>query len=264
MTIYWDLVLLLNFGMDFLLLISVNNILKRNIKLRYILFGSLVGASTTFFLFLPLSSLSLFLLKVGISILMILCTFSFKSIRYFLSNIFYLYIMSILLGGALYLLKIQFYYEQNGLSFLEKEYGLEYLLLFLLVPILLYCYKKQMGSIKNHYASYYQVTIGFLDGKTLSLTGFLDTGNKLKDPYFGKSIILVPKSKMIEEVHIRSPIYVPYKVLNHHSMLECIKPSYIEIEGKRNKRIWIGLSEEEFGIDGVDCIMGPNIMEGLK
>lgn len=263
MIVYWDLVLLLNIGFDFILLLTVNNILKRGISLSRIFFGSLVGGTSFFFLFFPIKGIFLFLFKLGIAVLMLLVTFSYQNFRYFIRNLFYLYVVSILLGGVLYYLKLEVGYTHIGLSFLPSSYRIPYVLLLVFCPISLYFYVHQLKEYRNHYASYYRVLISFASGIKLTLTGFYDTGNKLVDPYFGKGILLVPKDAL-KEVQIRSPIYVPYRVLNHESILTCIKPEYILIDGRKNDALYIGLSEDDFGMDGVKCIFGPKIMEGLK
>jgi len=108
MKLYLDLVFFLNLAFDFLLLMSVSLILRRNAKIIRILLGALVGAISIFLLFININSIELFIYKFVISILMVLVTFKFKNISYTLKNMFYLYITSIVLGGFLYLLNIEF------------------------------------------------------------------------------------------------------------------------------------------------------------
>ena len=94
MTVYIDVVFILNFFFDFLLLLTVNNVLKRNIPLKRILFGSFVGSLTIFFLFFSISSFLLFLSKLLLGVLMCLTTFGLKDKKYFIQNLSYLYMTS--------------------------------------------------------------------------------------------------------------------------------------------------------------------------
>ena len=87
MKIYLDLVFFINFFFDFLLLLVVKILLKRNVGIKQIILGALLGATSILFLFLPLNQVTLFLLKVIISILMILTTFGFQNKNYFFKNI---------------------------------------------------------------------------------------------------------------------------------------------------------------------------------
>ena len=58
-------------------------------------------------------------------------------------------------------------------------------------------------------------------------------------------------------------MYIPYNTINYHGLLECIKPSYIEIENKKLKNYLIGLSEESFKLNGIDCLLNYKILEDL-
>ena len=82
MTIYLDLVMILNFTIDFILLLTVSLILKRNIKITRIMLGSFFGGISILFLFFNMNNIILFLLKLIISILMIIITFKFVNLKY--------------------------------------------------------------------------------------------------------------------------------------------------------------------------------------
>ena len=88
MTVYLDLVFFINFFFDSILLFSVALILKRQTNLKKILLGSLFGTVSIFCLFIRLSSISLFLIKFLIALIMVIITFNYKDIRYTFKNIF--------------------------------------------------------------------------------------------------------------------------------------------------------------------------------
>ena len=75
MKIYVDLIFFLNFMFDFILLITTNIVLKRKSSLKRITLGSLIGSLTIIVLFVPLTTLSLFILKILLSISIMLITF---------------------------------------------------------------------------------------------------------------------------------------------------------------------------------------------
>ena len=72
MTIYIDAVLLLNFLIDLMLLIVVKVTLKRNVKFYKLIISALIGSLSVLLLFVKLTSFTLFIIKIGISIIMIL------------------------------------------------------------------------------------------------------------------------------------------------------------------------------------------------
>lgn len=107
MKVYIDIVFFTNFLFDFILLLSVNIILKRNMKIYRIILGALTGTLTLLMLFIRMNSLTLFLYKLVISIIMVLITFNYKTIKYTFKNLYFLYIVSIIMGGFLYFINNQ-------------------------------------------------------------------------------------------------------------------------------------------------------------
>lgn len=264
MTLYLDLIFIINFAFDLLLLLVVDIILKRRASFKRILLGAIIGALSIFFLFIKISSFTLFILKLVISILMLLISFSYKDFKYFINNFLYLYTSSILLGGFLYFLNINFSYKQEGLVFFHDKLSINYIVLLITAPLILYLYIKQNKKLKNKYNNYYQITITLLNDKPLSFNVYLDSGHKLKDPINNKNIILIEENLLLKE-DIVLPILIPYKVLNHNGLLPCIriKEAFIEGIGKTNK-VLLGLSKDSFNIDGVKGIISNEIMEEMK
>ena len=82
MNIYYEEVFILNFLLDFMILYGTKRILKRNNKLIRIVIGSIIGSFTTFLLFINISNLILFILKIIISIILVIISFGFKNISF--------------------------------------------------------------------------------------------------------------------------------------------------------------------------------------
>ena len=257
MTIYIDLVLFINFMFDFNLLLALNILLKRQRKIRWILIGSLFGSLSILLLFFQLSYFTLFLFKLIVASIMILITFGYKNIQTFKDNLGYLYILSVILGGGLYLINDHFGYKSSGLLFISEDYSINLILIFILTPTLLFLYIKESKKLKLNYSKYYNINI-VLDDSTINLTAFLDTGNKLIDPITKKPVILV--EKQLIKFDNKKILYVPYKSLNKQNILKCIKPKYIILEGKKVKTVLIGLSEAKFNIPGINCILNERIL----
>lgn len=256
MKIYLDLVFIINFFFDFILLFGTSKILKRIISLKRLLLGSLVGSLSLIFLFFPLTSFKLFLLKIILSVLIILVTFGKKNL---IQNIIYFYILSIILGGTLYLFDISVSYQNTGLIFIKNGYVLNIILILIVSPIIIYLYIKEHLKYKNKISNKYQVEIHINDN-TYSLEAILDTGNNLSDPYKKRPIILIdeevnPKRKRV--------IYVPYKALNTEGVIPCILPDKVIINNQEYKNILIGLSKDKFSLNGVSCILPNKLKEDL-
>lgn len=262
MKVYIDLVFLMNFYLDFLLLLTTSIVLKRRASIKRILLGTLVGSLTLLFLFIQVSSFFLFLLKFGIALLMVLVTFRFENSKYTLSNLLYFYMISIILGGFLYYLTIEFSYTKVGLLFVKHHLNIPFVFLFLISPFILVVYVRQQKKMKKNYSLMYSVKIVLKNKQEYALNGFLDTGNCLVDPITSKPILLIEKGIVSEEDV--STFYIPFHSLNNKNLLKCFKPQYVEIEDKKFYQYLIGISDKKFHLEGVRCILNNKLMEELS
>lgn len=250
MKIYIDLVLFLNFGFDFLLLLSVSLLLRRMVSINRLLLGAFIGSLSILLLFININSFTLFLLKIIISILMILTSFGYKEKRYFFKNLGFLYMSSIVLGGFLYFLNIQFSYKQQGLVFFHKGLSINFIFLIIFSPIIIYIYVRQGLNLKNNYSKYHKVKLYF-EKKCIECVGYVDTGNKIIDPYFKRKIILINK-----KCESSKCVLVPINTVNSGGIIKCLKLNKLEIDGKVIKeKLLVGFIDNKINIDGVDCIL---------
>ena len=95
MKIYLDLLFLLNFIYDTLLLLTVSITLKRNVKFKRILLSSFLGAISTFIILIPLNNYLLLCLNIICGLIMLIIAFGYKNIKYFSQNLIYLYMSSV-------------------------------------------------------------------------------------------------------------------------------------------------------------------------
>ena len=250
MTIYLDLVFLINFLIDFYILSGVKFLLKLNTRLYRILLGSLFGGLSLVLLFFNISLIYFNIIKILISIFMILISFG----KYkFFNNIFYLYTISIVLGGSIYLINDSLGYEVDSFIFINNGYSINIIILLVISPIIIYLYVREFLKLKKRINIMYNVIIK-INNKELSLEGFLDTGNKLIDPYFKRPIVLVNKKYISNNKRI---IYVPFKSLNNNGLLKCIIPEYILIDDKKYSDVLIGISENL----KYDCILNERLFD---
>ena len=238
--------MILNFIFDFLLLLSVSIILRRNVSIYKILGGAFVGGISILFLFVS-NSLMLFLYKVIMSIVMVIVSFGYKNIKYTFKNIVYLYMTSIVLGGFLYFLNVEFSYKQYGIIFINNGLSINVIFLIIFSPIIIY---------KNNYSNYYKINIYYRNKKYL-FNSFLDTGNNLVTPITNKPVILIDKNIKVDNF-----FYIPYKCVKGDGLIKCFKVDKIEIEGLIKNNVIVGILKDKIKIDGVDCLLNKKILEG--
>ena len=251
MIVYIDLVFLINFIMDFYILSSVKFLLRLNTKLIRIMLGSLIGSLSLLLLFFKLNTLTLNLIKIIISIFMVFISFGKSK---FFNKLFYLYIVSIVLGGSLYLINDSLGYEVDSFIFINNGYSIYLIIHIIFSQIILFLYIKEHLKYKKRINQFYNVIIKFKN-KEIILEGFLDTGNKLIDPYFKRPIILLNKKYI--DLRGKKVLYVPFTSLNNSGIIKCIIPEYILVNNKRYEKVLIGISENL----KYDCILNERIID---
>ena len=251
MTIYIDLVFFINLIMDFYILSGVKFLLKLQTKLYRIILGSIIGSSSILLLFLKLNTLELNIYKILISIIMTYVTFGKNK---FFNKLFYLYIISIIVGGSLYLINDSLGYKVDSFIFINNGYSINLIILLIISPLIIYLYIKEFLKFKKKINTTYNVIIK-IKNKIINIEAFLDTGNKLIDPYFHRPIILLNKKYINLKKH--KIIYVPFNSLNNNGILKCIIPEYILIDNKKYDKCLIGISENL----KYDCILNERIFD---
>ncbi len=244
--IYIEIIIIIDLLLNYIVLLTTGYVLNRRTDLKKILLSSIIGILNIFFL----DNVLLFM-NVLIAIIMSIISFKYKDILYTLKNIIYMYLSSIFYGGFIYVLNVNFLENNNAyISYL--------LALLITIPIISILYIKSIKNIKMTHSKYYQVDIYLTNKEKISVDAFLDTGNKLIDPYNQKPIILLNK-KLIKE-NDQKKLYVPYNTVNNHSLLECIIPDkiYIKKIGYK-KRFLIGLIDE-INLEGIDCILNEKLL----
>lgn len=264
MTIYIDIVFLINFIIDLLLLLTVNIALKRYSKIYKLILASLFGSVSLISLFIPINGVILSIIKIIMGIIMVLIAFGYKNIKYTIYNALYLYMTSIILGGFLYYLKVEFSYSNKGLMFYYKGMNISYIFLLIISPLILYVFIKSLKVLKEVKNYYYKINIILSNSFNITVTGFLDTGNKLRDPVTNKAIILLNKRVIKGKYNIRSPMYVPFNSLNNHGLLLCVKPKKIYVDDKELNNYLIGFSDNSFKLNGIDCLLNYQVLEDIN
>jgi len=252
-TVYWDMMFLINFAIDYIILYSTAKtlFLKRNIF--KILSGALIGGIYGIFAF-EKSFVFNTLTYIFVTFFILYVTFSklnFKIVSTF-------YIISFLFGGISgYLNNLYGVIKMsNGFFYIENN------LLAVILGVVLssFIVVISLKLIKRNTIKLRQIkTVDiFCDGKSVTVSGMLDTGNLLLDPITKYPVILVNFSdikqiinkdleKFLEEndnlcVNINRRIInkirlIPYKNSSSNDILKGFKPDYIVIKEEKERKI---------------------------
>lgn len=252
--IYVDLLVIQDLIYNYVILFAVGILLTRKTNIKKIFLSSVIGTIPLVFLFLNINQQLIFGISFIFSLIMSFISFSYRDIIYTIKNIFYMYMTSIFIAGSIYLINVNFLPTINN-------YLLNVIILIIIVPIITYVYLKSISKLKNNYSNYYKVDIYLKEQKEITVTAFLDTGNKLIDPYKRRPIILLRKD--LVDIEKQKIILVPYNTVNNSDLLECIVPQKIFIHNVGYQtNFLIGLMDE-VNIEGVDCILNQKLLERI-
>ena len=180
--IYVDLLVIEDLILNYVIIISTGILLNRITRFKKVFLSSVIGTIPLILLFVNINSIYIFIINLLFSFIMSIIAFKYQDIIYTIKNIIYMYFISIFLAGSIYLINTDLLPQINNNL-------LNFIIFVLLSPIITYIYIKIIKKLKNNYSNYYMIDIYLKDKPKITLNAFLDTGNKLIDPYTHKPII---------------------------------------------------------------------------
>ena len=293
MTIYVDVVLLENLCMNYIILFGTAYIIKIRIKQIRIILASLLGAVYAVLAYAEIFPMYANLItKIILSICMIYIAFNPKKIKGLIKELIVFYLVSFALGGCafalLYLVRPQDIFMKDGVYI--GTYPLKIALLGGIVGfIITYIAFKVVKTRITKNEIIYKAVVN-IRGKQLEINVLLDTGNMLKDPISGDSVIMIEKNKLnsifpekilnnidkilggdlesTESLEYRKRLrFIPFtSVGKQNGMLLGIKADSVtiitDVEEIINKRAIIGIYEKTFSKSGkYSGLIGLDILE---
>ena len=212
MVLYIDLIIIINIIYDAIILSSVSILLRVRFKYYRFLLSLIVGLISLIFLIIKINNILLFIFKIIISLIMNLICFGKNKLIY---NTFYFNIISIILGGSMYLF--------IGTNIFNNLY-----IYLIISPLILIIYIISNIKYKDNLNIYEDVII--IDkNNTYNLKGYYDTGNTLIDNIFKLPVIFVKDNIKFNS---NKKYLVPFYTLESNSLIECIKVDKVIIGGR--------------------------------
>lgn len=282
---------------DLMLLILTSIVLKKKTPKKRLFLGAFFASCYVFFLFLPGAEWMLHPIIKGIySAIIILITFSFQQIRSFFQTLLMFYFVNFAVGGGLiglhYYFKLDHSFVNGTFATSGFAFGSPVSWGFIVIGFpLLYFYTKRrfelVEEVKIRYSEMMNVTVK-VGETTLYLTGFVDSGNRLTDPFSQKPVMIIDMTKVknqfpedivklteqkperivnsTEDVSWNVSI-VPFRTVGSElEFLWTVKPEEVTVEEKGRAyscpRTLLGLSYRSLGeTGGYDCLLHPTMIQ---
>lgn len=246
--IYIDILFLVNFMMDTLVLLLVGKLLKRNFLYRNVVLGAMAGsAASCVLVILPAVPwiVKSILGHMVISSLMLWITFRFREQSSFWKALLLLYSCTFLLGGILqslspYVKTWSFFFAAAVAAwFLARGIGL--------------LLSRVISREKREYA-----VILYEKERSCCLQALLDTGNCLKDPFSGQPVHILEEraaKDLLKEKSAEGIRYIPFRTLQGEGILPVIRLEKMCIILSEKEKLWInqpaiGISSQRIFVSG--------------
>lgn len=192
--VYLDIFFMINFIMDYMIILITSRIAKVKKKRIRQLAGAGCGALYSVIVIKPLTNhlFKITLVNILIAAVMVLISFGFTSASVYIKNVFLLFVVSFTMSGIinyLYYSTVIGKYVRNVLSGNSNKVvnARKFILVSVLAYILLSAIVRIIFSVRKDMELYYDVKITFR-GKSVVVRGLYDTGNGLTEPVSGKMV----------------------------------------------------------------------------
>lgn len=275
--VYVDVLLIVNFVVNYFLILAVGRLMNLSINKIKIILGAVFGAISSLAIFLDYKQvILLWTIRIIFPFFMIAISFPFRSLKNYVINTFTLFAVSMIFSGAMLAIwifvpiKNMCYY--NGIIY----FNINPILLFVLTIV---CYVilllfKRAFNAKETTNAYYKVFIK-RNGKTAVLDGFVDTGNKLKEPFTDIPVavcyIELFKNLLSDEEYLtltdsenmfNCPLgfrLIPYNVLKSKGILFGVMPDEVILKNENSvyiaDELFIGLCDKPLGKNDFTIIL---------
>ncbi len=240
--IYIDVLFILNFWVDFLLLSATARLRRLPVKRWRLLVGAAVGAVGSCVLFLPpMGLLPACLLRVGGTVLLTLIAFPISSRRAFAGLLLTFVVLSAAFSGLMtmlwYFVTPDGFLVVNGVVYYDAPAGVLIIataVSYLAVCLFEYAFRRRAPRNRR-----YQLRLRHR-GKTVVCACLYDSGSTLREPFSGNPAIVIdhaaaagllpptwpPKEAGSVAEHFR---FIPFKTLSGEGLLPAFQPDYMAI-----------------------------------
>lgn len=236
--LYADVVFFNNFTMDFLLLVILRRIMKLEKRRGGILLSSMAGGgyalAVTIYPF-PRALLQTVVTYVLVSSIMVWVAFPVKSRRELLKVVLGLYLTTVIMAGIFNLFPV------HGISWYAEQLifrsGFKEIPFYVYIPAAAGCFLLTLflwEAVKTaeHDNGHLFSVVVFYQGRSQSMIAFLDTGNRLTEPYSHNPVSIISADCCTELFHtVTNLLYIPYhSVGKKEGILPAVKADRMEIE----------------------------------
>lgn len=274
--IYVDILIILNFIIDFFLLNLVAKISNSNVRLRRIILSSFLASLFSLYIFLPSQNFFIeLLLRIIFSLVVVFCCFGFSKFKIFFRRFLLFYLVSFIFAGVMiaiwFLFKPSEMAINNGIVYFD--FSPITLVVSTAVCYLILCIIRHLLKPESNKAKRLKLSL-ILDNKSVNFISAVDTGNNLREPISNSPVIVVDKKIMKELLMDKYDLFIigqesslldryrviPITTVGGGGILTGLKCDYLKYNNKLIEKPIIAESKTKFS-DDYSAVLNPDILE---
>lgn len=246
MVVYVDVLLLINTLVNYFMLLGVKIITRAETKRLRLFFGALAGGVSALSVFLNIE-FAVTLIKIFTAALMVRISFPFISAKAYFKKCVWLFIISAVFSGiclAVYLLfDTDLMIYSNGTVYFDID--ITFLTVCTVISYGVITLILRFTDKKTPKKQYYPITL-ISGSEKLTLRGFMDTGNNLKEPFSFAPVIVTNKEiykKLYSAGQNRKERIIPVSTVNGGGIMTAFRLDGAVFTGKEIHNIYLGCGE---------------------
>lgn len=283
MTVYADVLLIINLFVNYALLLCAAKIMKSTVSRLRILSGAAVGSVYGLVIFLPeIPKLTELVMRVVVTALIVFCTFGFVNIRKFLRCFFTFFAVSMGFGGIMLVLWLTVaptgMIYNNGTVYFDIDIvtlAVSTVVCFAVISLVAYFIERRAPRESS------AIVTVVMNRKTVKLNAIIDTGNSLRESFSGYPVAVAEKTAVSDilpqsvaeyfrkgepdgiDVDMR---FVLYKTVSGTGLLPAFRPDFAEIKtiskNIKTNNIYIAVTEKNLAGGEYSMLLNPEILNG--
>lgn len=285
--VYVDVLLVVNFIIDYLLLLGCGHLCGRSIRRPRLISGAILGAVSTLVIFLPpLPFWGMLLYQLGTAVALVAVSFSWIGPRQLLKDVFVFFTVSFLLAGTMTAIWVNFAPRGmacfNGVVYFDISI---FTLLFTAVAaylLLLIFSRIFKGRRPRQEPVQVEVTLG---GCTVTIPAIVDTGNRLREPFSGIPVAVCGVEELYSSLPLQlvegiltgdfapcqslpprwQPRMVPFRAVGGSGVLAAIRPDRMIVheagERYRIEEVYLALSPKKIGDGSYRMLLSGEVIK---
>lgn len=266
MTVYIDILIVLNTLVNYFMLLAVKRMSRSYTPRWRIALGALTGGVSSLLIFAESLGFIMTALKIVTSVVMVIIAFKFVSFKRLFKNILLLFVISFIFGGlvlAAYLLfdtDIMIY--QSGIVYFDIN--MTFLVIcsviaYGAISLLSYFIDKKAPKNKEYYITVQK------GERSVSCTALMDTGNNLREPFSGFPVILADKTVFsqlfggMDDVGVR---LIPATTASGSTVLKAYRPDNVSVGETAVNSVYIAESTQP--LENYKIVLNINMEEEIS